>query len=74
MKYGVIKVSNGAFAIESEWSDLDKAKARFHKTCETHWSAPDVKKATIMLCDENLNLIRDFKETITHEVEPTEEA
>lgn len=70
-RYAILKNSNGAFAVESEWKDLNKAKAQFHKVCQNHWNAQDVIKATIMLCDEEFNLVEGYKETITHEVEPT---
>lgn len=70
-RYAILKNSNGAFAVVGEYTNLDKAKVGYHDACKIHWNASDVKKATIMLCDEEFNLVEGYKETITHEVEPT---
>lgn len=73
MVYSIIKVSNGHYFIESEgYTDLDKAKVRFHSVCQTLWNAPDVISACVMIVDENLDTITGYKETIRHEV--TEES
>ena len=69
MKYAVIKCSNGAFVIESEWSDLTKAKVRFHAVCQALWNAPDVLTAKVMIVDEQLNCVEDYREYIHHEQE-----
>ena len=69
MKYAVIKCSNGAFVIESEWSDLTKAKVQFHGVCQTLWNAPDVLTAKVMIVDEQLNCVEDYREYIHHEQE-----
>lgn len=54
MKYAVIKVSNGNFSIESEWSAIDKAIVNFHSICTTLWNAQDVEHATVEIVDEKL--------------------
>ena len=69
MKYAIIKCSNGAFAIDSEWSDLTKAKVQFHSVCKTLWSAKDVVTAKVMIVDEQLNCIDNCKEFIHHDQE-----
>lgn len=79
MKYAIIKCSNGAFAIESEWSDITKAKVQFHGVCRTLWNSPDVLTAKVMIVDEQLNCVEGYREYIFHETEepvvetPTEE-
>ena len=68
MKYYVIYVSNGALQSDkiTEWSDLDKAKAKFHDVCKTLWSAPDVVTASVKILDSQLDNVEDYKEFITH--------
>ena len=67
MKYAIIKSSNGTFTIDSEWSDLTKAKVQFHTVCRTLWNSADVKTAKIMIVDEQLNCVEDYREYIHHE-------
>lgn len=76
MKYSIVKNINGAFTVDSEWGDLDKAKVQFHGVCKNLWNAPDVLKATVCIFDENMDLVGSYKEYITHEPKvetPTEE-
>ena len=73
MKYAIIKCSNGAFVIESEWSDLTKAKVQFHGVCQTLWNASDVVTAKVMIVDEQLNCVEDYREYIHHDPEPEPE-
>lgn len=70
MKYAIIKCSNGAFAIDSEWTDLTKAKVQFHTVCRTLWNSADVLSAKVVLVDEQLNCVEDYREYIHHEQEP----
>lgn len=72
MKYGIVKVNNGAFTIDSEYSDVEKAKVQFHKVCMNLWNAKDVIKATVMLVNENLVLVEAYKEIIEHPEEAPE--
>ena len=67
MKYAIIKCSNGAFTIDSEWTDLTKAKVSFHGLCQTLWNAPDVITAKVMIVDEQLNCVEGYAEYIHHE-------
>lgn len=68
MKYAIVKVSNSNYFIESEgFTDLDKAKVKFHGVCQTLWNAPDVITACVMIADENLDAVEGYKEVIKHE-------
>jgi len=67
MKYAIIKCSNGSFAIDSEWTDLTKAKVTFHGVCQTLWNSADVKTAKVMIVDEQLNCVEDYCEFVRHE-------
>lgn len=69
MKYAIIKCSNAAFTIDSEWTDLTQAKVRFHAVCQALWNAPDVLTAKVMIVDEQLNCVEDYREYIHHEQE-----
>lgn len=73
MKYAIIKCSNGAFAIDSEWSDLTRAKVQFHSVCKTLWNASDVLTAKVEIVDEQLNVVEDYREFIHHDPEPEPE-
>lgn len=73
MKYAIIKCSNGAFTIESEWTDVTKAKVQFHSVCQTLWNAPDVLTAKVMIVDEQLNRVEGYGEYIHHDPEPEPE-
>jgi len=76
MKYAVVRVSNGSYAIHSEgWTDLEKAKVNFFGLCQTLHNASDVRTACCMIVDENLDNVEGYKEFISHPVvdEPIEE-
>lgn len=80
MKYSIIKVINGNYFIHAEGiTDLASAKTQFHGLCQTLWNAPDVLSATVIIADENLDVVEGYKEFITHAPqseapsEPTEE-
>lgn len=68
-KIAVIKCVNGNFAIDSEWTDLEKAKVQFHGLAQTLWNASDVLTAKIEIVDEQLNVVEDYREFIHHEQE-----
>lgn len=70
MKYAVLKISNGANAVVAEnYTDLNLAKVKFHQTCATLWSAPDVLVGAVMIVDEQLRLVNGYHEVITHEAQ-----
>lgn len=76
MKYAIIKSINGAFSVDAEFSELEKAKVRFHGVAQTLWNAEDVLTAKVMIVDEQLNCVEDYREYIHHEQpepEPTPE-
>ena len=67
MKYAIVKVSNSNYFIESEgYTDLDKAKVRFHSVCQSLWNATDVISACVMITDENLDAVEGYREVIRH--------
>lgn len=72
MKYAIVKVSNGSYAIHSEgWTDIEKAKINFADIWKTLMNAPDVDTACIAIVDENLDIVEDYKEFIDHRPAPT---
>ena len=67
MIYAIIRVSNGAYNVEAEGiTDINSAKVQYHGICQTYWNALDVKTACVMLVDENLDKVEDYKEFISH--------
>ena len=69
MKYAIIKVINGNYAIHAEdITDAANAKVNFHGLCQTLWNAPDVITACVMIVDENLDVVEGYKEFITHAI------
>lgn len=74
MKYAIVKVINGNYAIHSEGiTELTSAKTQFHGLCQTLWNAPDVITAEVMIVDEQLDCVEGYKEFITHESQPAPE-
>ena len=75
MKYSIIKCINSNFTVDSEHSDLQAAKVKYHDVCKILWNAPDVLTAKIEIVDEQLNVVEDYREFIHHEQEeePTAE-
>ena len=68
MKYAVIKVINGTYAIHSEgFTDISKAKVNYHGLCQTLWNADDVVTACVAIVDENLLIVHGYREFISHE-------
>lgn len=69
MKYYVVYVSNGSLQLDktTEWTDLDKAKAKFHDICKVLWNTASVITATVKILDSQLDQVEDYKEYITHE-------
>ena len=77
MKYAIVKVTNGTYAVAEEgFTDLNRAKSRFHTLCASLWNAADVETACVKLVDENLDVVEgDYKEFIDHrEPEPQPES
>ena len=70
MKYYVQYVSNGALQVDkiTEWTDLSAAKSEWHKNCRTLWSTPDVRRAVVVILDNEFNVVEGYKDVITHEV------
>lgn len=69
MKYAIIKVINGNFSIHAEgFTSLAAVKTNYHGLCQSLWNAQDVITATVMIVDEQMDCVEDYKEFITHEV------
>lgn len=71
MKYAVIIVVNGSYAISTEHDNLQSAIISYHNACTAHWNASDVLDATIAIIDENLDCVVGYKEHVHHD--PVEE-
>ena len=67
MKYAVVKISNDAFFIDSEWAELDKAIVKFHSVCMGMWNASDVESATVAIIDSKMRFISGYFEKIKYE-------
>ena len=68
MKYAIIKVVNGNYFVHAEGiTVLENAKTQFHGLCQTLWNASEVLSAHVMIVDENLDCVEDYKEFIHHE-------
>lgn len=73
MKYSIIKVINGNYFIHAEGiTELDSAKTQFHGLCQTLWNASDVETACVIIADENLDAVEDYKEFVKHTPQPVE--
>ena len=67
MKYAIIEVVNGSFAIQAEGiTDVSSAKTQFHGLCQALWNALDVDAACVMITDENLDVVEGYREFISH--------
>lgn len=65
MKFAVIKCVNGNFVIDAEgFTDLAKAKVRFHGLCQSLWDADDVITASVIIVNENFYEVTGFHEVI----------
>lgn len=75
MKYAIVKVVNGNYAIAAEgFTELDKALVNYHGICQELWNAPDVVTACVSIVDENLLIVQGYREFISHvHPEPEEE-
>lgn len=72
MRYSIIDVVNGTFKVRTEHGENKQAAlVAFHDRCKVLWNAPDVITAMVMLTDENLDIVDNKKEYITHTVEKT---
>lgn len=69
MKFAIIKVVNGNYFVHAEGiTELSSAKTQFHGLCQTLWNASDVLSAHVMIVDEQLDCVENYKEYIHHEV------
>lgn len=67
MKYAIVKVINGNFAIHAEgFTELAAAKVNYFGLCQTLWNAPDVADAYAAIVDTQLDVVEKYKEYIHH--------
>lgn len=67
MKYAIVKVINGNYAIHAEGiTELSNAKVQFHGLCQTLWNASDVITGAVMIINENLEYVEGYIEHIEH--------
>lgn len=75
LNLAIIQCVNGTYTIAAEGIKTEQQGiVNFHNKCATLWNASDVKIATVMLVDSNLNVYGGYKEIIVHEETPSEEA
>ncbi len=73
MKYAVIKVINGAYAIHAEGlQTVEAAKVSYHGLCQALWNASDVLTASVAIVDEQMDTADGYKEFIHHDPMPVE--
>ena len=63
MKYAVVKVVNGNFAIVTEgWTDVNKARVSYYGTCQALYNdITNIQTMAIMIIDSLGNILeRDF--------------
>lgn len=70
MKYAIIKVVNGNYAVEVETNDKKQANVNFHQLCTTLWNAEDVSLAFVAIVDQHLFILKS--EEINHATEAAE--
>lgn len=74
MKYAIVNVINGNYAIYAEGiTEVSAAKTQFHGLCQILWNAPDVITAEVMIVDEQLDCVEGYREFITHTPQPEQE-
>ena len=75
MVYGILQTSDGNFIVKEEgFTDMGKAKSRYHAICQNLWNDTSTTKACVMIIDENLDCAEGYKEYINKVVEtPVEE-
>ena len=78
MKYYVMFISNGNLQLNlekgdvTEWTDLDKAKAKYHKLCDTLWTEKTVITGYVAIIDNQFDIVEGYKEFIHHDEQPEE--
>lgn len=66
MKFAVIQCANGNFTIVSEWENKEGAIKAYHGLCQALWNDASVITGCVIIVDEYLNKVDDYKEFITH--------
>ena len=63
-KYAIIRCTDGNFGVHAEGTDLNGMKVTFHQYCASLWNDAGTTKAKIMIVDEQLNCVGDYREFI----------
>ena len=70
IKYYVMFVSNGNLQLGerqvTEWTDIDKAKAKYHALCNTLWAEKSVLTGYVVIIDNQFDVVEGYKEFIQH--------
>lgn len=75
LNLAIIQCVNGTYTVAAEGIETEQQGiVNFHSKCAALWNAADVKTATVMLVDSNLNVYGGYKEIIVCEETPSEEA
>ena len=73
MKYAIVKVVNGNFAVASEHGEnKDAAIIAFHQLCASLHNASDVVTSCVKIVDEQLDCVDGYVEVIDRRVMPEE--
>lgn len=67
MKYAVVKVVNGNFAISTEHGEnKDAAVVAFHSLCASLWNDSAEVEAVVKIMDSNLDVVDGYIDFISH--------
>ena len=70
MKYAVIKVVDGNYSVQSEGhTDINDARYSFYSYCAALSKDKGYQTATVMIVDENLDKVEDYKAFFSNVVE-----
>lgn len=73
MKYAIIRCTDTNFAVHGEYPTLQAAKVAFHQYSAILWNDPNTTKAMLKIVDEQLDCVENYRESIHHETEQTNE-
>lgn len=67
MKYAVIQVVNGNFTVSSEHGENKQGGiVAFHNLSAALWNASEEVEAVVKLVDNNLDVVDEYEEFISH--------
>ena len=71
--YSIVTCINGNFKIEADGLNEQQAKVLFHQKCAAFWNASDVLLGQVSIMNQQLQVVGNYTEQITHPVEPEPE-